>query len=71
MKSLLEDKEKAIILGYDVEALKRNIERSMANIEEFKRHIEIQQEEIETLQSYIKMIEEADAKNGNRLRSYK
>ena len=69
MKSLLDDKEKAIILGYDVEALKKNIERSRANIEEFKRHIQIQQEEIETLQSYIRMIEEAGVKDGNRLRS--
>lgn len=59
MRSLLGDKEKAIILGYDVEALKKNIERHRENIEVFKTHIKTSEEEIEILQFYIKMIEEA------------
>jgi len=65
------EKEKGLILGYDVDALKRNIkkreedikllisliERGAKHPEAFSAEIEKARQDIATLKSYIKMIE--------------
>ena len=61
----MDPKELKIILGYDVEALKRNSERHQKNIETWSQAIEDAKREIKELKSYILLIEEN--KIGNRV----
>ena len=51
-------KELKIILGYDIEALKRNIERHKKNIETWSQAIQDAKRDIKELESYILLIEE-------------
>ena len=62
---LINAKERAVILGYDVEALKSNIERHMENVNVFSQAIQNAKREIKKLESYILLIEES--KIGNRI----
>lgn len=58
-------KERAVILGYDIKALKRDIERHRKNINIFSQAIQDAKREIKKLESYILLIEET--KIGNRV----
>ena len=58
-------KERAVILGYDVKALKRNIERHRKNVNVFSQAVQDARQEIKKLESYILLIEET--KIGNRI----
>lgn len=62
---LINAKERAVILGYDVKALKSNIERHMENVNVFSQAIQNAKREIKKLESYILLIEES--KIGNRI----
>ena len=62
---LINAKERDVILGYDVKALKRNIERHMENVNVFSQAIQNAKREIKKLESYILLIEET--KIGNRI----
>ena len=54
----MDPKELKIILGYDIEALKRNIERHKKNIETWSQAIQDAKRDIKELESYILLIEE-------------
>jgi hypothetical protein len=65
----MDPKELKIILGYDVEALKRNIESHKKNIALWSEAIQKTKRDIKELQSYILLIEES--KIGHRVRPNK
>lgn len=54
----MDPKELKIILGYDVEALKNNIDRHKKNIAIWSEAIQKAKRDIKELQSYVYMIEE-------------
>ena len=59
-------KELKIVLGYDVEALKKNIERHKKNIATWSQAVEDAKREIKELESYIALIEENKIASGVR-----
>lgn len=61
----MDPKELKIILGYDVEALRNNVERHRKNITAWSQAIQDAKREIKELESYILLIEEN--KIGNRV----
>lgn len=54
----VDPKELKIILGYDVNALKANIDRHQKNITVWTRAIEEAKQAINELEGYIRLIEE-------------
>jgi len=54
----MDPKELKIVLGYDIEALKSNIERHRKNIATWSQAIQEAKRDIEKLQNYIYLIEE-------------
>lgn len=65
----MDPKELKTILGYDVEALRNNVEHHRKNIATWSQAIQDAKREIKELESYILLIEEN--KIGNRVRSDK
>jgi len=53
----MNEKEKRTIYNYDVDALKRNIEKRKAEIKIFQEEIKKAYQDIAKLESYIDMIE--------------
>jgi len=62
----MDSKELKIVLSYDVEALRNNVERHRKNIATWSQAIQDAKRDIKELESYILMIEEN--KIGNRVR---
>ena len=61
----MDPKELKIILGYDVEALRNNVEHHRKNITTWSEAIEDAKRDMKELESYILLIEEN--KSGNRV----
>ena len=66
----MSEKDRKVILGYDVGALKRNIETHKRNMQVFAEAVDDARRDIVKLEYYIKMIEEAE-RDGDHLRPHK